>query len=134
MVFVYCVGLWDELFIEVGVVYFFEYMMFKGLENFVVGEIDCVIESWGGSNNVFMSYDVIVYYFFFVQLYWVMVFEIECDCMGGLCFDVYEVDVEWQVIFEELVMYESDFWDVLYQELLCFFYLGYFYGVLVFGM
>lgn len=42
--------------------YFFEYLLFKVIDIFESGEFFCVVVENGGSDNVFISYDYIVYY------------------------------------------------------------------------
>lgn len=93
----YKVGVVDEDFGKFGIVYLFEYVMFKEIDDIVDGEFDLIILCFGGQNNVFISWDYMVYYECVVKQYFGKMMEFEVECMIDLIIDE---DLEGSFIIE----------------------------------
>lgn len=80
----YKVGGIDEFNGIIGVLYVLEYMMFKGIKNYKVGEFSCLVVELGGQENVFIVNDFIVYFQQIEKSYLEKVMVFEVDCMVNL--------------------------------------------------
>lgn len=58
----YKVGFRNEIMGKSGIVYMLEYLNFKSIKNFKVGEFDKIVKCFGGVSNVFMSFDIMRYF------------------------------------------------------------------------
>lgn len=127
------VGSIDEVFYEIGLVYVFEYMMFKGSKWFDVGEFLCIVVCFGGSDNVFISYDFIVYFQQYEVLWLLLVLELEVECLKNLKIDDELFCCELQVVMEECCQCIDDKFMVLVWEkfqVVVWFGIGYVYLII----
>lgn len=105
----YYVGSIDEYNGIIGVVYMFEYMMFKGIKVVGFGEFFCCVVVMGGCENVMIMCDFMMYFQQIEKLYFgdVMVFEV--DCMVNFQLIDKEFKLEMNVVKEECCMCIDDF-------------------------
>ena len=110
----YQVGARDERTGETGLSHFLEHMMFKGTDQYKVGEIDALTSKLGGSNNAFTDNDSTAYYFALASDRWHTALEIEASRMQSCSFEPSEFESEKRVVLEEMSMGEDDPWRRLW--------------------
>ncbi len=87
-----------------GASHFLEHLMFKGSKNYPNGKYDEILESVGGSNNAYATYDATVYHAAFPAEQLEVMISLEADRMNGLNFDEASFEKEKKVILEERKM------------------------------
>lgn len=111
------VGCCDECVDQNGIVYFLEYMVFKGMFMCIFLQIVEVIENVGGYINVYILCDVISYYVCVLLGDVGMVLDVILDIVLNLIFDVCEIEVECGVILQEIGQLLDMFDDVIFDWL-----------------
>ncbi|MCF6766823.1 insulinase family protein [Thiotrichales bacterium 19S11-10] len=91
-----------------GISHMLEHMMFKGTKDLKAGAIDELVESNGGQQNAFTSYDYTAYYQYWGKDKLELSFKIESDRMHQLELDQTLFDKEKQVVLEERNMRTED--------------------------
>jgi zinc protease len=84
-----------------GISHFFEHMMFNGAKKYGPGMFDKTLESAGGTNNAYTSYDVTVYQDWFPHSALETVFDLEADRIRDLAFDPAIIKSERGVVASE---------------------------------
>lgn len=84
-----------------GIAHFFEHLMFKGTQNFSSEDFEHLIQSNGGTNNAFTSYDYTGYYVDLPASKIDIIFQMESDRMTNLLFDPVSIQKEREVVKEE---------------------------------
>ena len=97
----YKVGAADEPAGRSGVAHFLEHLMFRGTEEYELGEFQKTVQLLGGSENGFTSRDYTGYYQRVAADRLETVMELEADRMTGLLMTEEDVKVERQVVLEE---------------------------------
>ncbi len=97
----YRVGAADEPPGLSGIAHFLEHLMFKGTETRAPGEFSAVVESLGGRDNAFTSWDYTGYFQTVAAEYLPLMMEMEADRMANLAFTEAEWLPERDVILEE---------------------------------
>jgi zinc protease len=97
----YRVGAADEPAGLSGIAHFLEHLMFKGTETRAPGEFSAVVESVGGRDNAFTSWDFTAYHQRVAADYLGLMMEMEADRMANLAFTEAEWLPERDVILEE---------------------------------
>ena len=97
----YKVGAADEPAGRSGVAHFVEHLMFRGTEQYEIGEFQRTVQLLGGSENGFTSRDYTGYYQRVAADRLEAVMELEADRMTGLLMSVEDVEIEKQVVLEE---------------------------------
>ena len=97
----YKVGSMDEEAGQTGMAHYLEHMMFKGSQNYKVGDVDKITQRNGGSNNAFTSNDYTAYYFELPKSRYREALKIEADRMRHLTLDLAEFDSEKTVVQSE---------------------------------
>jgi len=110
------VGSCDEVFGYYGVMYFFEYLLFKGIMCCFVFDIVVVFDVVGGEVNVVIGKEYMCYYVCVFDEDFMLVGDVIIDMVILVMLKVEDVDVECGVIFEELVMNDDDLVDVVFGE------------------
>ena len=99
----YKVGSADEKPGETGIAHFLEHLMFKGTKNHPDGEFSRIIESIGGQENAFTSYDFTAYYQRVAKQHLPTMMAMEADRMANLVLREDQVNPERDVVQEERV-------------------------------
>ncbi|SNZ06332.1 M16 family metallopeptidase [Cohaesibacter gelatinilyticus] len=99
----YKVGSADEKPGETGIAHFLEHLMFKGTKEHPDGEFSRIIESVGGQENAFTSYDFTAYYQRVAKQHLPTMMAMEADRMANLVLREDQVNPERQVVQEERV-------------------------------
>lgn len=97
----YRVGSRNEKVGMTGIAHFFEHLMFKGTKNFSSENFENLIQSNGGTNNAFTTYDYTGYYVDLPASKLDVIFKIESDRMVNLIFDPASIQSEREVVKEE---------------------------------
>ncbi|MGY6632364.1 MAG: M16 family metallopeptidase [Alkalilacustris sp.] len=97
----YPVGAADEPPAKSGIAHFLEHLMFKGTPSRAPGEFSAVVESLGGRDNAFTSWDYTAYFQRTAAQYLGLLMEMEADRMANLVFTEAEWLPERDVILEE---------------------------------
>ena len=97
----YKVGAADEPAGRSGVAHFVEHLMFRGTEQYEIGEFQKTVQLLGGTENGFTSRDYTGYYQRVAADRLEAVMELEADRMTGLLMSVEDVEIEKQVVLEE---------------------------------
>jgi zinc protease len=97
----YRVGAADEPPGQSGIAHFLEHLMFKGTEALGPGEFSAVVESVGGRDNAFTSWDFTAYHQRVAADYLGRMMEMEADRMANLAFTEADWLPERDVILEE---------------------------------
>ena len=97
----YRVGAADEPPGRSGIAHFLEHLMFKGTDSRAPGEFSAVVESLGGRDNAFTSWDFTAYHQRVAVEYLGLMMEMEADRMANLSFTEAEWLPERDVILEE---------------------------------
>ena len=84
-----------------GIAHFFEHLMFKGTKKFTSEDFEHLIQSNGGTNNAFTSYDYTGYYVDLPASKIDVIFKMESDRMTNLIFDPTSIQSEREVVKEE---------------------------------
>ncbi len=84
-----------------GIAHFFEHLMFKGTKKFSSDDFENLIQSNGGTNNAFTSYDYTGYYVDLPASKIEIIFQMESDRMTNLLFDPVSIQSEREVVKEE---------------------------------
>ncbi|MDC0857150.1 pitrilysin family protein [Rickettsiales bacterium] len=100
----YKVGGIDEPENKTGIAHFFEHIIFHNTENFKKGDYDGFLESIGGSNNAFTSFDYTSYFATFPNKYYEQVINYEFDRLNNLIFDADLIENERKIILEERLL------------------------------
>lgn len=85
-----------------GISHFIEHLVFKGTEQFGVGEIARTIEGSGGVLNAYTSFDQTVFYVTISGQYADRGLQVISQMMGSPAFDPDEIDREREVVIEEI--------------------------------
>ena len=104
----YNVGASDEIIGKTGIAHVLEHMMFKGTNKYKNGEIWRIVESNGGSQNAFTSYDYTCYWQRFPADKIEYSFDIESDRMKNLQITEKDFSSEIKVVEEERRMRVDD--------------------------
>lgn len=94
----------DEKKGEEGMSHFIEHLVFKGTDQFKVGEIANVVEASGGELNAYTSFDQTVFYVTISKNYSDVALNVISQMMGYPTFDPAEVQSEREVVCEEIKM------------------------------
>jgi len=97
----YRVGAADEPPGLSGIAHFLEHLMFKGTDSRAPGEFSAVVESVGGRDNAFTSWDFTAYHQRVSAEYLGLMMAMEADRMANLAFTEAEWLPERDVILEE---------------------------------
>lgn len=97
----YHVGSRDEKPGMTGIAHFFEHMMFKGTKKYTSDDFENLIQSNGGTNNAFTTYDYTGYYVDLPASKIELIFKMESDRMVNLIFDPVAIQSEREVVKEE---------------------------------
>lgn len=117
-----------------GATHFLEHMMFKGSENYPPGFFDRLIESAGGSNNAYTSFDSTVYYQNMPSHTLEEMIKVEADRMKSILLIPEAFESERLVILEERKMrYENSPRGQLFQAMMKAVFQGTPYGGSVIG-
>lgn len=117
-----------------GATHFLEHMMFKGSENFGPGFFDQFVDSNGGSNNAYTSFDSTVYYQNMPKETLEEMIKIEADRMNSILLIPMAFESERKVILEERKMrYENSPRGQMFQALTQEVFAGTPYGGSVIG-
>lgn len=117
-----------------GATHFLEHMMFKGSENYPPGFFDRFIESSGGSNNAYTSFDSTVYYQNMPSRTLKTMIDLEADRMQSVLLLPEAFESERQVVLEERKMrYENSPQGKLYLTMMQEVFKGTPYGGSVIG-
>lgn len=117
-----------------GATHFLEHMMFKGSKNYPPGFIDRFIESSGGSNNAYTSFDSTVYYQNMPSQTLKTMIDLEADRMQSVLLLPEAFESERQVVLEERKMrYENSPRGQLYLTMMQEVFKGTPYGGSVIG-
>lgn len=117
-----------------GATHFLEHMMFKGSENYPPGFFDRFIESSGGSNNAYTSFDSTVYYQNMPSHTLKKMIDLEADRMRSILLLPEAFESERQVVLEERKMrYENSPRGKLYLTMMQEVFKGTPYGGSVIG-
>lgn len=92
----------DERVAEQGISHFIEHLVFKGTENFGVGEIAKTVEASGGELNAWTSFDQTVFYVNISKEFTETALDVISEMMGTPKFDPKEIDAEREVVLEEI--------------------------------
>ncbi|MCB9026708.1 MAG: insulinase family protein [Bdellovibrionaceae bacterium] len=84
-----------------GIAHFFEHLMFKGTPQFSSDDFENLIQSNGGTNNAFTTYDYTGYYVDLPASKIDLIFKIESDRMVNLIFNPVSIQSEREVVKEE---------------------------------
>ncbi len=84
-----------------GLAHFFEHMMFKGTKRFSSEDFESLVQSNGGTNNAFTTYDYTGYYVDLPASKLELMLEIEADRMTNLEFNMQKINSEREVVKEE---------------------------------
>ncbi|MBT4922610.1 MAG: insulinase family protein [Rickettsiales bacterium] len=98
------VGGIDEPKNKTGIAHFFEHIIFHNTDNHKKGEYDKFLESIGGSNNAFTSFDYTSYFATFPKDYYEQVLDFEFDRLNNLQFDPELIETERKIILEERLL------------------------------
>jgi zinc protease len=98
------VGGIDEPKDKTGIAHFFEHIIFHNTEKYKKGDYDSFLESIGGSNNAFTSYDYTSYFATFPNKYYEQVIDYEFDRLNNLIFDADLIENERKIILEERLL------------------------------
>ena len=117
-----------------GATHFLEHMMFKGSENYGPGFFDQFVDSNGGSNNAYTSFDSTVYYQNMPKETLEEMVKIEADRMNSILLIPLAFESERKVILEERKMrYENSPRGQMFQALTQEVFAGTPYGGSVIG-
>lgn len=117
-----------------GATHFLEHMMFKGSQNYPPGSFDRFIESAGGNNNAYTSFDSTVYYQNMPSHTLEEMIKIEADRMKSILLIPEAFESERLVILEERKMrYENSPRGQLFQGMMKAVFEGTPYGGSVIG-
>lgn len=94
-------SLWEESH-EYGMAHCLEHMLFKGTENYDVGEISAKVEAFGGDINAYTSFDRTVFYLTISSEYLKDGISLLADAVLRSTFDAGELVKEKEVILEEI--------------------------------
>lgn len=97
----YGVGSADETLGQSGVAHLFEHLQFKGTPDHPDGEFSQIVDSVGGSENAFTSWDYTAYYQIVAPEYLGEVMALEADRMTNTVLTPEVIDTERQVVYEE---------------------------------
>ncbi len=97
----YRVGAADEPQGRSGIAHFLEHLMFKGTDTADPGEFSALVESLGGRDNAFTSWDYTAYFQRTAAQYLPLLMKMEADRMENLAFTEAEWLPERDVILEE---------------------------------
>ena len=92
----------DERPAEQGISHFIEHLVFKGTENYGVGEIAKAVEASGGEMNAWTSFDQTVFYINISKEFVGTALHTIGDMMSTPRFDPKESDAEREVVLEEI--------------------------------
>lgn len=92
----------DERLSEQGISHFIEHLVFKGTENYGVGEIARTVEASGGELNAWTSFDQTVFYVNISKEFTDTALDVISEMMGAPEFDPKEIDAEREVVLEEI--------------------------------
>ena len=117
-----------------GATHYLEHMMFKGAKKYGPGQFDSLIESAGGSDNAYTSFDSTVYYQKLPTAMLEKIIDLEADRMGNLLLEPESFEQERAVILEERKMrYENSPEGKLYLTAMQQVFKGTPYGLSVIG-
>ena len=97
----YRIGAADEVSGQSGVAHFFEHLMFQGTDDLAPGELTATVESLGGNDNAFTSWDYTAYFQRVAAPHLSKMMEMEADRMRDLALTPEDVATERDVILEE---------------------------------
>jgi zinc protease len=92
----------DEKKGEEGISHFIEHLVFKGTNEYQVGEIANSVESSGGELNAFTSFDQTVFYVTISTHFKEVALKVIREMMGYPKFDATEINNEREVVVEEI--------------------------------
>lgn len=92
----------DEQKGEEGISHFIEHLVFKGTNDFSVGEIAATVEASGGELNAYTSFDQTVFYVNISREFSDVALHVISEMMGFPKFDAGEIDNEREVVIEEI--------------------------------
>ena len=99
---------------------FLEHMLFKGTNQFKVGEIDRLVEGTGGYLNAGTSHDFTHYYITLASGNFRTALHVLADVIQNSRLETEEMDRERQVILEEYYRKQDDpegvLWERLYEQ------------------
>lgn len=104
----YKVGASNESRPNTGISHMLEHMMFKGTDQYPVGEFSRIIAKNGGDENAFTSKDYTAYYQKMHRSKLELAIKMEADRMRNLVFSNRELQKERQVVIEERRMRVED--------------------------
>jgi len=84
-----------------GIAHFFEHLMFKGTKKFSSEDFESLVQSNGGTNNAFTTYDYTGYYVDLPASKLEIILEMEADRMTNLIFSSKTINSEREVVKEE---------------------------------
>src|SRR5580698_6738971 len=87
----------DELPGEEGISHFIEHLVFKGSQQFKVGEMAASVEASGGEINAYTSFDQTVFYVTLSKQFEDVGMKVISEMMGFPSFDATEIDNEREV-------------------------------------
>lgn len=100
-----------------GLAHFFEHLMFKGTKKYPDGELDRLVQKYGGNFNAFTTEDYTGYYIQIPSNKLEFVIDIESDRMRNLVFDQRAIDSEREVVKEERrLRYENSIMGSLWEK------------------
>ncbi len=92
----------DEMKGQEGISHFIEHLVFKGTNQYGVGEIASSVEAAGGELNAYTSFDQTVFHVTISKHYVDTAMNVISEMMGFPKFDPKEVDNEREVVLEEI--------------------------------
>lgn len=90
-----------------GISHFIEHMLFKGTANRNASDIACEIDAIGGQLNAYTSKDYTCYYTKTLDIHIDIALQILSDMILNSLFDEEDIKKEFNVILEEIDMYED---------------------------
>lgn len=105
---------WEGELGVIGLSYFFEYLMFKGMKKYF--DYFKVVSVCGGKFNVFIWLDVMVYWEKLVVFDFEFVLDLELDWLKYMWVDFFSFELECEVVKSECLMcMENSFLGLLYE-------------------
>lgn len=127
-------GFWVEMVSQNGIIYFLEYMVFKGMKICLVCVIVEEIEVVGGEFNVVISIEYINYYVCILVEDLLLVVDILLDILQNFMFEVDELVCEQYVILQEIGVVNDMLEDWVFDLFQVIVWLDQVIGWLIFGM
>ena len=130
----YRIGSADEAAGKSGLAHYLEHLMFKGTDDLAPGAFSEIVESQGGSDNAFTSYDYTGYFQRVAADRMGLMMEMEADRMQGLILSEDDAATELQVILEERSQRtDSDPGSLMQEQMRAALFQNHRYGVPIIG-